>query len=335
MTRIVKGILATAAMFLGSLALPGVAGAVALSCGDVVTQNTVLTADVGACSEGGLIVGADNITLDLGGHRVFGTPEAGDGIGIHLVDRSGVTITNGTASDFDAGIVIEGGARNRVHGMALRHNASNEETFFGDGISILFGSHENIVEDNRVSGNGPWDGIAVGEFEGTEPSVGNVIRGNRVVANDVPFTTGEHFTSGIILLDVAQNTWVSENLVTQSGHSGIEVVGPLSTGNVVRDNRVSFNGVPPFGGPDPAGIRLARETSGNLIEANRVHANAGHGIFVGRGVVENRILNNKAQANNGLLLPNTFDLVDRNSRCDANVWRGNEFRTASRPCTMR
>ncbi len=44
---------------------------------------------LGPCTGIGLIVGADNITLNLGGHRVFATTGTGEGAGILLEDRQG------------------------------------------------------------------------------------------------------------------------------------------------------------------------------------------------------------------------------------------------------
>ncbi|HEV2810870.1 MAG TPA: hypothetical protein VGV93_10810, partial [Acidimicrobiales bacterium] len=66
-----------------------------LNCGDVITQTTTLTADVGPCPGNGIIIGADNIMLNLNGHTISGTPGPGDGnaAGIRLPFRTGVRIT--------------------------------------------------------------------------------------------------------------------------------------------------------------------------------------------------------------------------------------------------
>lgn len=60
------------------------------------------------------MIGADGVTLDPNGHRVFGTEALGDGAGILVQGRTGVTVTNGTVSLFDAGVAILGGSGNRV-----------------------------------------------------------------------------------------------------------------------------------------------------------------------------------------------------------------------------
>jgi len=43
-----------------------------LSCGDTITMDTTLHADLINCPNNGIVIGADNMTLDLNGHRVDG-----------------------------------------------------------------------------------------------------------------------------------------------------------------------------------------------------------------------------------------------------------------------
>ncbi|CAN5237689.1 hypothetical protein BH18ACT4_BH18ACT4_06850 [soil metagenome] len=81
-SRRIAGLGALVAVAATTLATAAPAGAVVLDCDDVITSDTVLTADVGPCSSGGLVIGADNVTLDLGGHTGLGTPHKTDGVGI-------------------------------------------------------------------------------------------------------------------------------------------------------------------------------------------------------------------------------------------------------------
>ncbi|MDQ6948807.1 MAG: hypothetical protein M3256_21750 [Actinomycetota bacterium] len=66
----------------------------------------------------GPIVAADNVTVNLNGHRVTGDPSARgagpDQAGVVLRQVHGVTLTNGTVRDFDAGVLIGGGGRNTI-----------------------------------------------------------------------------------------------------------------------------------------------------------------------------------------------------------------------------
>lgn len=210
-------------------------------CGDEITTNTVLTADVGPCTSGnGLVIAADNITLNLNGHKVFSdntlprficvNPPSctvsfpDDVIGIDMFDVSNVTVRNGTVYGFAAGIAIDGGGGHRVTGITARDNqgACVGEDFstqaigtYGDGI-VIFSSENNRIEGNNVLRNGPFSGISVvantemiNRPVGTLPT-GNVIRGNNVDSNKTCFA------------DI-----------------GIRIEGPAATNNAVVANKVN------------------------------------------------------------------------------------------------
>ena len=66
------------------------ADAATVSCGSVITTSTTLTTDL-TCGPGdALTIGADNVTLDLGGHTVTGPGAYGAGAGAGVrVARTG------------------------------------------------------------------------------------------------------------------------------------------------------------------------------------------------------------------------------------------------------
>src|SRR4051812_48505646 len=99
----------------GCLVGPGTAaaGAPAVRCGATITRSTTLTADLPDCPGTGLVIGADGITLDLGGHTISGT-NAGGGEGIANDGHGGVQIRNGTISGFRFNGVGIRGARGAV-----------------------------------------------------------------------------------------------------------------------------------------------------------------------------------------------------------------------------
>jgi len=43
-----------------------------VSCGDRITTDTMLDSDLVNCPDNGIVIGADNITLDLNGHTIDG-----------------------------------------------------------------------------------------------------------------------------------------------------------------------------------------------------------------------------------------------------------------------
>ena len=57
----------------------GEASADHVSCGDTITADTTLDSDLIDCPNNGIVIGADDITLDLNGHRIDGdgAPAAG------------------------------------------------------------------------------------------------------------------------------------------------------------------------------------------------------------------------------------------------------------------
>lgn len=181
----------------------GTAAAQPLACGDVVVEDTTLEGDLGPCSGHGLIVRADNITLDLGGHTVSADNGPEERVGIRLGGVRGVTVRNGTVTGFDAGVDLQNSSGNRVEEIAARDNVNDlEEPFpftpgtsppqeqlpqllcdYGDGITTT-NSDNNVIRNNRVVGNGPYAGISL-----LEDSDSNVIRDNVVANNNVPNQT--------------------------------------------------------------------------------------------------------------------------------------------------
>src|SRR5688572_5834832 len=85
--------------------LPGDALAKHLECGERVTGSVRLDADLRNCDGAGLVIAADDVTLDLGGHTIDGT---GRGTGI-VVGYGGdghrdVRIRNGAVRGFKVGV---------------------------------------------------------------------------------------------------------------------------------------------------------------------------------------------------------------------------------------
>lgn len=342
-----KGLIQLAALASAFVLVVGVAGAAPpqeVACGEVITQSTRLANDVGPCTGDGIIVGADNVTLDLNGHRVFGTPQPGEGAGILVSQRTGVDITDGTVSDFDGGVVIEGGSRNLVKGITARDNIGQSigeetDTLYGDGIAVLSSTDNQIIK-NRAIHNGPFSGI--GLFREVDddhprdvsgPASGNRITDNEVRDNDIcriPERLCDN--DGIRLEPGVQDNDVIANVVTGSALDGISIFRRADN-NRAQANRVEGNGFHLAAHRKGDGIRVF--SNENAIEGNRVFDNAADGIGVGfrspRGTlfpaVNNRIVGNRTGANR------LFDLHDFSPDCDNNLWRGNRYDTADPPCT--
>jgi hypothetical protein len=231
------------ALALGLLVVPAtaVAGRGA-TCGATITSSTKLRADLTNCPGDGLVVGADNITLDLGRRTIDGSGTAGSQ-GIRLAGRRGVTITGGTVQEFATGIGFDASDGNRVSGVSVRDSA-------GRGIDVLGGSDANVVEGVSVSGN--RTGLAV------TGSQRNVVRRGAFVDNAV---------TGVLLFGASRNA-IEGNRIAGNGGNGVAAV------EASNDNRVLLNSV------QGSETGLIVDTSDrNLLSLNRV-TGGGDGVLV-------------------------------------------------------
>jgi parallel beta-helix repeat protein len=324
------------------------ASAAVLTCGQTITQSTVLDNDLTGCANNGIVVGANNITLDLNGHTVAGTAASGDQAGLALVGRTGVTVRNGTVRNFDVGVVIEGGSGNTVEAVnALDNIAYNGTTNRGgDGIAILSSTNNRILRNNTVN-NGPYSGIGIytvvdsGHPRATSGvSSGNVVDGNVVnhnIEGHTPNNVVNNDNIGIRLEPGNTNNLITNNRVSDSGLDGITLFAG-NTFTTVRSNVVTANGFYRQTARRGNGIGLQiGGANDNVVENNMVSRNADNGIVVRNGSLRNTVRNNTSVQN--VMLPPagtnfgpTFDLLDNNPNCDANVWLDNRFGTAFPAC---
>jgi hypothetical protein len=310
----------------------GSPGSIDVGCGRVITRDTTLTRDLGPCPGDGIVVGADNVTLDLGGHTVAGALGPGDGshAGIRLTRRTGVTVKNGTVRDFDAGVALFGGSGNTVTHLVVSDNVgppSGSSPELGDGIAVLFSSRNRVV-DNLVLNNGDYDGITALGLDAND----NLIKGNTVEGNTGP---------GIIV-----NAFLDFNLPGRGGSiHGNDVIGNTVRGNhsagisnlsnqraLIAGNLVIENG---FEDPEPGNgigiqsLATADPVTSDVVRNNHVFGNATFGIQVitqGNRIVGNVATGNGVDPQSGF----GIDLVDftRNITgvpCDHNTWLGNTW----------
>jgi parallel beta-helix repeat protein len=310
--------------------------AATVGCGEILVQSTLVLNDLIDCGGHGLIVGANGITIDLNGHSIDGV---GLDAGILNNGYDSVTITNGSISEFDYGILLNPGtALNVVAGMRLE---LNQEA--GIGLSDADqGGVGNTVRENTLVSNS----VGIGLYSNTRfASIHNnafaanaadailveFSSDNRIERNEITGSSG----SAILMVGGGNNT-VSENTLWLNNGFGIAAGEELlpSNGNIIQrntitdgqggisvvdslDNQVLFNTVSGSTGPGVV-LELARsttvrgnnlssnaggiilgESSGNLIEANNASGGLGSGIEVGEISLNNTIRQNVASANAG------------------------------------
>lgn len=298
-------------------AAPPPQAAARVTCGQTITKNTTLVADVGPCAGNGIVIGADNITLNLNGHTISGAPGTGDGTaaGVRLPNRSGVKVTGlpgasgkkGTITGFDAGVFINSGSGNTIENLAVIDNVGPAQAgaLLGDGI-VSFYSANNRILNNLVARNGQYDGIGV-FGEGSDD---NLIQGNTVEDTVGVFDRSNPSFQGngiqiVHFLNANDprgssifNNNVIDNVVRRNFTAGVSMTSNVNariTGNTIEENgdqeRNQSNGI-----GVSTGETAIKETR-LLIEGNKVNRNGQTGIFLRRGASENRIIQNEFSGN--------------------------------------
>ncbi len=264
---------------MGSVLVAPAAAQAEVSCGDEITQDTTLTQDLGPCPGHGLIVTADNVTLDLNGHTITGPhgsavqEQPGEAVGINLREVSGVTAQNGEVHNFDAGVAMGNSSGNTVRGMNIHHNINHSalggainDCNFGDGIALV-NSSDNRIVSNRIANNGPLSGVAL-----IYNSDGNQVVRNQVVDNNIRALTPEG--DGILCGTGDDQGPMGSGRAVQD--VGIRVEGPGAENNRIAGNQVIDNalaGVAVHGwvcGENDAGAPITSGNDNTTIQNNRI-----------------------------------------------------------------
>ena len=210
-----------------------------MSCGATITADTTLHHDLTDCAGNGLVIGADDITLNLNGHTIDGNDAedvcpgeviyCDDGIN-NAAGHSGITVKGGTIRRFDIGVVAVDADDNVVRGLTTSNNAvgiqfnhsaasriaNNSVTdneFYG--VLLLNSSDRNRVEANvlerqrvrhptlRSDHNDFGNNVVSHNFEGAI-GVDNGSAGNRLTANLSPRTPTASLAAGPATRDQRQ-----------------------------------------------------------------------------------------------------------------------------------
>ncbi len=148
----------TASAFIAPMAM-----AASPACGSAITANTTLDSDM-ACPSTGIVIGANNITLDCAGHKITGNGPYSSQSGVQLLGVSGATVKNCQISSYNYGInsyyansnMITGNTlSSNSNGVYLRESRSNNvanNTMSSNSSGVyLFNSSNNIVSQNSIA----------------------------------------------------------------------------------------------------------------------------------------------------------------------------------------
>ena len=250
-------------------------------CGQSITEDTRLGNDLTDCPGDGIVIGADNITLDLNGHTVDGDGAGDDpeDFGIdNTAGHDGVTVKGGSIREFVEGVEIEFARDNLLRDLATSHQAHA-------GV-FVFESTDVRIERNSVSSN--VAGIVV-------------VRSSHV---RVEHNSGSGIEFGGVAAIESDHVRIAKNSLTDGGGGGVVLVN-------THDSRVEGNDAD----RNDQGIVLGDGSSGNLISRNDASGNT-FGVLLDPGTHDNVVGNNVVRASEiiGVLLVGSDDnRIEKNS----------------------
>lgn len=171
-----------------------------------------LTGDLTSTSDG-IIVNADNVSIDLVGHSLIGPGKnSGTNYGIYMDTRSNVEIRNGTVRDFGSDGILEGNFSAKAHRVISVRLISN------GGRGAYVRGRGSFVKDCTAAENGD---VGIDVF-----GYGSIVTGNIAYNNE---GSGIHAGQGCTVTD--------NNAYSNTVH-GIDAAAACTvTGNTVYSNQ--------------------------------------------------------------------------------------------------
>ena len=255
------------ALALGLELSAGEASASPVNCGDKIKTDTKLHRDLVNCPNNGIVIGADDITLDLNGHTIDGNDKLVGQCGRREVCDTGVDNTGGHAGlvivdgkirQFGFGVLVGGAKENSLRRVTSADNHFNGLTVFGsdhfrlsesrvvrNGLTVdypgvaMFDSGHNRIVRNQLSGNADIGLYAIGVDQtrvarnrmARNPEVGLLLEGdgNRIARNRM-------FRDGVGIAFSGDGNLADQNRVASSREAGISFEG--GDHNLVAHNQV-------------------------------------------------------------------------------------------------
>jgi len=195
--------------------LPVTDSSASVSCGQVLKQSVKLTSNLD-CRTDGIIVGANDITIDLNGYTITGPGQTTSKIGLMLGDFDNVIVEGpGIIQNFQAGVLNAGGTGNSISGVTLTKDQIG---------SFNTGAKNTQIKDNMFFSNSI--GVA------SQSSTGSQLSTNLFKENDL---------AGMTFVNSAQND-VSMNTI-QGSISGIFIDGQSNSNNINSNNILQNKGL--------------------------------------------------------------------------------------------
>lgn len=265
-------------------------------CGMVVVETIKVANDLTCHDSDALIVGADNVVIDLNGHRI-NCVTAGTG---YLGSCQGIAATGG-ATDLEPedGVNITG----RVNVHVVNNQVGGTIEGFDNGIHI---ERSQDVKIERIVFTGP-----PGDIANPRPfSHGVLVRGSSCTADtQIHIGTGEskgnemmNHNQGIAINGACVS--ILHNRVHDNDSNGSVPSNGILLNNssnvVVRENEVFNNGDEVDDFFQDGGITIRNASRDNHVVNNVVNSNFGDGISIRTASEANRIDNNTMLLNGGI-----------------------------------
>ena len=191
-------------------------------CAMRVSESFRLTNDM-RCQGDGMVIVADNVTVDLGGHTLTG-PGMGpqtwplpqlDSVGVRVGGHSGIVIRNGKTAEFSTGIYFIDMEASLIDNVTTQHNrfgfyihASRNNTVKNSDVEFnVYGLHLQNSDNNLLQGN-----LLARQTYNSPGGYGLYMyasRGNRVIEN----TIDTNVNWGVWFSDAKENTIFHNNVI--------------------------------------------------------------------------------------------------------------------------
>ena len=171
----------------------------------------------GVFGKDGIVINADNVTLDLSGFTLTTDERILFTVGItdNGIRRTNLIIRNGVVRDWGPGVVTAGSTNSTYEDLTVTDNR-------GVGMYIGSGSTVRRATVRNNSGTGLY-------IEQVPDAWGSVVEDSNFSRNG---------SAGVYLY--ANNVWMHDNVIDSNGSTGITVPGGFGY-NEVTDNRITGN----------------------------------------------------------------------------------------------
>jgi parallel beta-helix repeat protein len=294
---------------------------VTVHCGQVITEDTTVANDLTDCPDHGLVIGADDVTLDLNGHTIDGDG-AGEDLGIdNTAGHDGVMIADGSLEEFTIGVLLVSASDNRLRDVTVRDSHHV-------GMAVVESRNIEIAKSSVAASQ--FAGIVV-EFDSSQVRInrttviGSGLSGVAVLGSanvEITQSALSGNTTGIGV-EGSPRTRIEWNSISHNRQEGI-LIREGSDDSVVSQNSITGNA---------DGVLLDPGTKNILVRKNSLHDNHFTGVLL-VGSDDNVILKNSVVGNGsgsadvaGILLfaiPEEPDLTSDRNLISENTLTGND-----------